>query len=322
MGYIIVLLFVIVLVVIARNIRVVPQATAFIIERFGAYSTTWGAGLRFKTPFIDKVAKKMDLREQAHDFAPQPVITKDNVTVMIDTVVFTQIIDPKLYAYGVANPIIAIDKLTATTVRNIIGELDLDSCLTSREYINGKIQTIIDEATAPWGVKVTRVELRAIDPPATIKEAMEKQMRAERGKRESILQAEGERASAILSAEGAKQAAILRAEAEKEVQIREAEGRAQAAIEMAMAEAKAIEAVAGANASAIKVIKEAGADEAVLRLRGYEAFAKAADGRSNTMIIPSDIANLASVVGSLTTVAKQTGGVTLDENGMPCLTKV
>ena len=277
-------LLVIVIWVLASCIKIVPQAQAYVVERLGAYQGTWSVGLHFKTPFIDKIAKKVVLKEQVVDFAPQPVITKDNVTMRIDTVVFYQITDPKLFAYGVENPIMAIENLTATTLRNIIGDMELDQTLTSREIINTKMSTTLDIATDPWGIKVNRVELKNIIPPAAIQDAMEKQMKAERERRESILRAEGEKKSAILEAEAEKQSAILRAEAQKEKMIREAEG-----------EAAAILKVQQANADGIRMIREAGADEKVLQIKSLEALEKVAEGESTKIIIPSDLQGVASL---------------------------
>ena len=287
------------LMVTASCIRIVPQAHAMIIERLGMYKETWGTGLHFKFPFVDRIAKRVNLKEQVVDFAPQPVITKDNVTMRIDTVVFFQITDPRLFAYGVENPIMAIENLTATTLRNIIGDMELDSTLTSREIINTKMRASLDVATDPWGIKVNRVELKNIIPPAAIQEAMEKQMKAERERRESILRAEGEKkstilvaegkkASMILDAEGEKQAAILRAEAEKEKMIREAEGQSQAILK-----------VQQAKADGIRFIKDAGADESVLTIKSLEAFEQAADGKATKIIIPSNIQGIAELTASL-----------------------
>ena len=287
------------LMVIASCIRIVPQAHAMIIERLGMYKETWGTGLHFKFPFVDRIAKRVNLKEQVVDFAPQPVITKDNVTMRIDTVVFFQITDPRLFAYGVENPIMAIENLTATTLRNIIGDMELDSTLTSREIINTKMRASLDVATDPWGIKVNRVELKNIIPPAAIQEAMEKQMKAERERRESILRAEGEKkstilvaegkkASMILDAEGEKQAAILRAEAEKEKMIREAEGQSQAILK-----------VQQAKADGIRFIKDAGADESVLTIKSLEAFEQTADGKATKIIIPSNIQGIAGLTASL-----------------------
>ena len=285
----IVLLIILVLIIIllASCIKIVPQAQAYVVERLGAYQGTWSVGLKLKMPFIDKIARKVNLKEQVVDFAPQPVITKDNVTMRIDTVVFFQITDPKLYTYGVENPIMAIENLTATTLRNIIGDLELDQTLTSRETINTKMRASLDVATDPWGIKVTRVELKNIIPPAAIQDAMEKQMKAERERRESILRAEGKKQSAILEAEGERQSAILHAEAEKEKMIREAEGEAEAILK-----------VQQAAADGIRFIKEAGADDAVLKIKSLEAFEKAADGKATKIIIPSEIQGLAGMLAS------------------------
>ena len=287
------------LMVAASCVRIVPQAHAMIIERLGMYKETWSTGLHFKLPFFDRIAKRVNLKEQVVDFAPQPVITKDNVTMRIDTVVFFQITDPRLFAYGVENPIMAIENLTATTLRNIIGDMELDATLTSREIINTKMRASLDVATDPWGIKVNRVELKNIIPPSAIQEAMEKQMKAERERREAILIAEGQKkstilvaegkkASAILDAEAEKQAAILRAEAEKEKMIKEAEGKAEAILK-----------VQQANADGIRFIKEAGADESVLTLKSLEAFGKAADGKATKIIIPSEIQGIAGLAASL-----------------------
>ena len=285
----IVLLIILVLIIIllASCIKIVPQAQAYVVERLGAYQGTWSVGLKLKMPFIDKIARKVNLKEQVVDFAPQPVITKDNVTMRIDTVVFFQITDPKLYTYGVENPIMAIENLTATTLRNIIGDLELDQTLTSRETINTKMRASLDVATDPWGIKVTRVELKNIIPPAAIQDAMEKQMKAERERRESILRAEGEKKSTVLVAEGEKQSAILHAEAEKEKMIREAEGEAEAILK-----------VQQATADGIRFIREAGADEAVLKIKSLEAFEKAADGKATKIIIPSEIQGMAGMLAS------------------------
>ena len=290
---VLVLIFIILLILVSC-IRIVPQAQAMVVERLGAYLETWNVGIHFKVPFIDRVAKRVLLKEQVVDFAPQPVITKDNVTMKIDTVVFFQITDPKLYAYGVENPIMAIENLTATTLRNIIGDLELDQTLTSRETINTKMRSALDVATDPWGIKVNRVELKNIIPPAAIQDAMEKQMKAERERREAILRAEGEKKSTILVAEGKKQSAILDAEAEKEKRIREAEGQAEAILKIQQA-----------NADGIRMIKDAGADQAVLQLKSLEAFAKAADGKATKIIIPSEIQSLAGLVTSVTEIAKK-----------------
>jgi len=284
-------LVILVVVVICSSIRVVPQAHAYVIERLGTYNTTWSAGLHLKTPLIDKVAHRISMKEQVVDFAPQPVITKDNVTMRIDTVVFFQITDPKLFAYGVEKPIMAIENLTATTLRNIIGELELDQTLTSRETINTKMRATLDEATDPWGIKVNRVELKNIIPPAAIQDAMEKQMKAERERREQILIAEGEKKSAILRAEGQKESLILSAEATKEATIRRAEGEAEAILK-----------VQQANADGIKFLNEAAPDQAVLTLKSLEAFAKAADGKATKLIIPSEISGIAGLASSLTEI--------------------
>ena len=286
-------LFFIIVIILASNIRFVPQAYAYVIERLGGYYATWGVGPHFKIPFLDRVAKRVNLKEQVVDFPPQPVITKDNVTMQIDTVVFFQITDPKMYAYGVDNPIMAIEKLTATTLRNIIGEMELDQTLTSRETINTSMRSALDVATDPWGIKVNRVELKNIIPPEAIRTAMEKQMKAERERREAVTIAEGKKASAILEAEAEKQAAILRAEAEKEKRIREAEGQAEA-----------IRIVQLANAEGIKALKEAGADEAVLTIKSLEAFEKAADGQATKIIIPSEIQGMAGLAKSIGEVLK------------------
>ena len=298
-------LIVIILLILASCIKVVPQAQAVVIERLGGYQATWGVGIHFKLPVIDKMAKRVMLKEQVVDFAPQPVITKDNVTMQIDTVVFFQITDPKLYAYGVENPIMAIENLTATTLRNIIGDMELDETLTSRETINTKMRSSLDVATDPWGIKVNRVELKNIIPPEAIQEAMEKQMKAERERRETILVAEGEKKSAILKAEGkkeaiildaeaAKQSAILKAEAQKEKMIREAEGQAEAILK-----------VQQANADGIRFLKEAGADASVLALKSFEAMAKVADGQATKIIIPSEMQNMAGMIKAAAEVVKE-----------------
>ncbi len=300
-----VILIVFVVLAVTSCIRIVPQATALIVERLGAYIGTWSVGLHFKVPFIDRVARKVNLKEQVIDFKPQPVITKDNVTMQIDTVVFFQITDPKLYAYGVENPLMAIENLTATTLRNIIGDLELDDTLTSRELINTKMRTLLDVATDPWGIKVNRVELKNIIPPAAIKDSMEKQLKAEGERREKILQAEGEKKSTILVAEGHKESAILEAEAEKQAAILRAEAKKEAMIREAEGEALAIIKVQQANAEGIRLIREAGADDAVIQLRSLEAFAKAADGQATKIIIPSDIQGMAGAVRSLVEVAKE-----------------
>ena len=288
-------LLVIVIWVLASCIKIVPQAQAYVVERLGAYQGTWSVGLHFKTPFIDKIAKKVVLKEQVVDFAPQPVITKDNVTMRIDTVVFYQITDPKLFAYGVENPIMAIENLTATTLRNIIGDMELDQTLTSREIINTKMSTTLDIATDPWGIKVNRVELKNIIPPAAIQDAMEKQMKAERERRESILRAEGEKKSTILVAEGKKESAILEAEAEKQSAILRAEAQKEKMIREAEGEAAAILKVQQANADGIRMIREAGADEKVLQIKSLEALEKVAEGESTKIIIPSALQGVASL---------------------------
>lgn len=296
---IIVSIAVLLVIILASCIKIVPQAHSYILERLGAFQAAWGVGIHFKVPFIDRVAKKVLLKEQVVDFDPQPVITKDNVTMRIDTVVFYQITDPKLYAYGVENPIMAIENLTATTLRNIIGELELDQTLTSRETINTKMRSSLDIATDPWGIKVNRVELKNIIPPAAIQDAMEKQMKAERERREAILRAEGEKKSTILVAEGKKESAILEAEAEKQSAILRAEAQKEKMIREAEGEAEAIMKVQQATADGIRMIKEAGADEAVLRIKSLEAFERAADGKATKIIIPSEIQGLAGLAGSL-----------------------
>ena len=300
MGGLVALLVVLILIVLilASCIKIVPQAQAFVVERLGAYQQTWSVGLHIKVPFIDKVAKRVILKEQVVDFAPQPVITKDNVTMRIDTVVFFQITDLKLFAYGVENPIMAIENLTATTLRNIIGEMELDQTLTSREVINTKMRASLDIATDPWGIKVNRVELKNIIPPAAIQDAMEKQMKAERERREAILRAEGEKKSTILVAEGQKESAILEAEAEKQSAILRAEAQKEKMIREAEGEAEAILKVQQATADGIRMIREAGADEAVLKIKSLEAFEKAADGQATKIIIPSEIQGLAGLAAS------------------------
>ncbi len=297
-------IFAVIIIVLARCVKIVPQAQAFVIERLGGYKETWSVGLHLKMPLIDKVAKRVILKEQVVDFPPQPVITKDNVTMRIDTVVFFQITDPKLFSYGVENPIMAIENLTATTLRNIIGDLELDETLTSRETINTKMRASLDMATDPWGIKVNRVELKNIIPPAAIQDAMEKQMKAERERREAILIAEGEKKSTILVAEGKKASAILDAEADKQAQILRAEAKKEATIREAEGQAQAILAIQQANADDIRFIKEAGADDTVIQLKSLEAFAKAADGKATKIIIPSDIQGLAGSVKSLVEIAK------------------
>ena len=305
-GMIVFLVFLlIILLLLVSCVRIVPQAQALVVERLGAYLGTWSVGIHFMVPFIDRVAKKVILKEQVVDFAPQPVITKDNVTMRIDTVVFFQITDPTLYAYGVENPIMAIENLTATTLRNIIGDLELDQTLTSRETINTKMRASLDVATDPWGIKVNRVELKNIIPPAAIQDAMEKQMKAERERREAILRAEGEKKSTILVAEGKKESAILDAEADKQAAILHAEAEKEKRIKEAEGEAEAILKVQQANADGIRFLKEAGADEAVLRLKSLEAFMAAADGKATKIIIPSEIQAMAGLVKSVTEVAKE-----------------
>lgn len=304
-GIIIFLLFLMVIaLMLVSCVKIVPQAQALVVERLGAYLGTWSVGVHFLVPFVDRVAKRVILKEQVVDFAPQPVITKDNVTMRIDTVVFFQITDPKLFAYGVENPIMAIENLTATTLRNIIGDLELDQTLTSRETINTKMRASLDVATDPWGIKVNRVELKNIIPPAAIQDAMEKQMKAERERREAILRAEGEKKSTILVAEGKKESAILDAEADKQAAILHAEAEKEKRIKEAEGEAAAILKVQQANADGIRFLKEAGADAAVLQLKSLEAFMAAADGKATKIIIPSDIQNMAGLVKSITEVAK------------------
>ena len=296
MGFIIgVILVVVILLILASCIRIVPQAQALVVERLGGYQGTWSVGVHFKVPFIDRVAKRVILKEQVVDFDPQPVITKDNVTMRIDTVVFFQITDPKLFAYGVENPIMAIENLTATTLRNIIGELELDQTLTSRDTINTKMRSALDIATDPWGIKVNRVELKNIIPPAEIQNAMEKQMKAEREKREAVTRAEGEKQAKILVATGEKESAILRAEAEKQSAILRAEAEKEKMIREAEGEAEAILKVQQANADGIRMLKEAGADEAVLKMKSLEAFEKVADGKANTILLPAELQGIASL---------------------------
>ena len=294
MIYVLIVVAILVMILIITNIRIVPQSDAYVIERLGAYHGTWNVGLHVKMPFIDRVAKKVSLKEKVFDFPPQPVITRDNVTMMIDTVVYFQITDPKLYTYGVEKPINALENLSATTLRNIIGELELDESLTSRDVINTKMRSILDEATDPWGIKVNRVEVKNIEPPQAIRDAMEKQMKAERERREQILIAEGHKQSAILEAEGQKQALILGAEAAKEAAIQKAKG-----------EAEAIREVQQAKAEGLKMLKEAGMDASVLKLRSLEAFEKAADGQATKIIVPSDLQSLAGVVTSVAEIAKK-----------------
>jgi len=295
----------IILWLVVSNIRIVPQAKAYVVERLGGYLCTWSVGIHFKIPILDRIAKKVSLKEQVADFVPQAVITKDNVTMQIDTIVFFQITDPKLFAYGVENPLSAIENLTATTLRNIIGDLELDETLTSRETINTSMRTALDLATDPWGIKVTRVELKNIMPPKAIQEAMEKQMKAERERRESILRAEGEKKSAVLVAEGAKASVILQAEADKASTILQAEAAKEKSIREAEGEAEATLKVKQAEAEGIRLVKEAGADAAVLQLKSLEAFAKAADGQATKIIIPSEIQGIAGLVKSLAEVNKE-----------------
>ena len=304
MGWLIlIVLLLIVLILLLSCVKIVPQATAMVVERLGGYRATWSVGLHVKAPFIDRVAKKVILKEQVVDFAPQPVITKDNVTMRIDTVVFFQITDPKLFAYGVENPIMAIENLTATTLRNIIGDLELDQTLTSRETINTKMRASLDIATDPWGIKVNRVELKNIIPPQAIQDAMEKQMKAERERREAILRAEGEKKSTILVAEGKKESAILDAEAEKQAAILRAEAKREATVKEAEGQAEAILKIQQANADGLRFLKEASPDAAVLQIKSLEAFAKAADGKATKIIIPSEIQGMAGLAKSLVEVA-------------------
>ena len=300
---IIIAIVVIILCVLASCIKIVPQAHAFIVERLGGYQCTWSVGLHFKVPIIDKVARKVLLKEQVMDFPPQPVITKDNVTMRIDTVVFYQITDPKMFCYGVANPIMAIENLTATTLRNVIGDLELDETLTSRETINTQMRATLDVATDPWGIKVNRVELKNIIPPAAIQDAMEKQMKAERERREAILRAEGEKKSTVLVAEGKKESAILDAEAEKQAAILRAEAKKEATIREAEGQAEAILKIQQANADGLRMIKDAAPDQGVIQLKSLEAFAKAADGKATKIIIPSEIQGIAGLAKSVTEIA-------------------
>ena len=302
MPYIFAAIGVIILILLVTNIQVVQQSRAFVVERLGAYQTTWGVGVHIKLPFIDRVAKRVSLKEQVVDFAPQPVITKDNVTMQIDTVIYFQIIDPKLYAYGVEHPMSAIENLTATTLRNIIGDLELDQSLTSRDHINTQMRSILDEATDPWGIKVNRVELKNIIPPRDIQDSMEKQMRAERERREAILQAQGQKESQILVAEGKKQSAILQADANKQAKIMEAEAEKQARIMAAEAEAEAIMKVQQATADAIKLINAAAPGDAVIKIKALEAFVAAANGKATKIIIPSELQGLAGLAAGAKTV--------------------
>ena len=296
-------LLVIALLIVVNCIKIVPQANAYVVERLGAYLDTWNVGVHFKMPFVDRVARRVLLKEQVVDFPPQPVITKDNVTMQIDTVVYFQITDPKLYAYGVENPIMAIENLTATTLRNVIGDLELDETLTSRETINTKMRSTLDVATDPWGIKINRVELKNIMPPKAIQDAMEKQMKAERERREAILRAEGEKKSTVLVAEGNKEAAILDAQAEKEAAILRAEAKREATIKEAEGQAEAILRIQQANADGLKMLKESAPDAAVLQLKSLEAFAKAADGKATKIIIPSEIQGIAGLTKSIAEVA-------------------
>jgi len=305
MEFVIIVLAAFILIIVISNVRIVSQSNAFVLERLGAYCATWSVGIHVKLPFIDRIAAKVSLKEQVADFAPQPVITKDNVTMMIDTVIYLQITDPKLYTYGVVNPMNAIENLATTTLRNIIGELELDETLTSRDMINNRMRMVLDEATDSWGIKVNRVEVRNITPPKSIQEAMEKQMRAERERRESILKAEGEKQSAILVAEGQKASAILKAEAEKAAVILQAEAAKEAAIREAEGEAQAILNIQKATADGLFMLKAVSADEALIKLKSLEALQKVADGQATKIIIPSDIQNLASLVTSVTELAKK-----------------
>ena len=307
MEFLILVVFIVILLLLASCVKIVPQANAYVVERLGAYQGTWSVELHIKVPLIDKVAKRINLKEQVVDFAPQPVITKDNVTMRIDTVVFFQITDPKMFAYGVENPIMAIENLTATTLRNIIGDLELDQTLTSRETINTKMRASLDEATDPWGIKVNRVELKNIIPPAEIQNAMEKQMKAERERREAVTRAEGEKKASVTVAEGKKAAAILEAEAEKQSAILRAEAQKEKMIREAEGEAEAILKVQQATADGIRMIREAGADEAVLRIKSLEAFEKAADGRATKLIIPSEIQGMAGLAASLKEIVSENG---------------
>ena len=308
MGVVFLIVIIVIAVwVLASCVRIVPQAYAVILERLGAYQATWSTGIHFKVPFIERVARKVNLKEQVVDFPPQPVITKDNVTMQIDTVVFFQITDPKLFAYGVENPIMAIENLSATTLRNIIGDMELDETLTSRETINTKMRASLDEATDPWGIKVNRVELKNIIPPAAIQDAMEKQMKAERERREAILIAEGQKKSTILVAEGKKESAILDAEAEKQAAILKAEAQKERMIKEAEGQAEATLKIQQANADGLRMLKEAAPDNAVLQIKSLEAFAKAADGQATKIIIPSDIQGIAGLSKSIVEIAKENG---------------
>jgi len=305
MIYVVIALGAFILLLVVTNLRIVSQSNAYVIERIGTYNSTWSTGIHVKIPFLDRIASQVTLKEQVADFAPQPVITKDNVTMMIDTVIFLQITDPKLYTYGVINPFNAIENLATTTLRNIIGELELDECLTSRDMINNRMRMVLDEATDPWGIKVNRVEVKNITPPKSIQEAMEKQMRAERERRESILKAEGEKQSAILVAEGQKASAILRAEAEKAAVILQAEASKEAAIREAEGEAQAILNVQKATADGLSMLKAVNADAALIKLKSLEALQKVADGQATKIIIPSDIQNIAGIATSIAELVKK-----------------
>ncbi len=304
-GPILIALVIIVLLIVVSCLKVVPQAQAYVIERLGAYQGTWSVGFHVKVPFLDKIARKVNLKEQVADFPPQPVITKDNVTMRIDTVIYYQITDPKLFTYGVENPMMAIENLTATTLRNIIGEMELDQTLTSREIVNAKMRAALDEATDPWGIKINRVELKNIIPPAEIQNAMEKQMKAERERREAETKAKGEKNASILVAEGEKESAILRAEAEKQSAILRAEAAKEKMIREAEGEAEAILKVQQAHADGIRMLKEAGADEAVLKIKSLEAFEKVADGKATTILLPAELQGIASVAATLKEAVKK-----------------
>ena len=305
MEIILTIIVILLVLLVVSCIKIVPQAQAYVVERLGAYQAPWSVGFHFKVPFIDKVAKRVNLKEQVADFPPQPVITKDNVTMRIDTVVYYQITDPKLFAYGVENPMMAIENLTATTLRNVVGDLELDQTLTSRETINSKMRSALDIATDPWGIKVIRVELKNIIPPAEIQNAMEKQMKAERERREAVTRAEGEKKASILVAEGEKESAILRAEAEKQSAILRAEAQREKMIREAEGEAEAILKVQKANADGIRMLKEAGADEAVLKMKSLEAFEKVADGKATTILLPADLQGIASVAAAFKETAEK-----------------
>ncbi|MBO5564425.1 MAG: SPFH/Band 7/PHB domain protein [Lachnospiraceae bacterium] len=305
MGPIVLIVLLVIIVLVALScIKIVPQAHAYVVERLGAYHETWNVGLHFKMPIVDRIARRVNLKEQVVDFPPQPVITKDNVTMQIDSIVFFQITDAKLFTYGVESPIMAIENLTATTLRNIIGDMELDQTLTSRETINTKMRSQLDVATDPWGIKVTRVELKNITPPQPIREAMEKQMKAERERREAILRAEGEKKSAVLVAEGQKESKILQAEADKQAMILNAEAVKEKMVREAEGQAEAIRKVQEANADGIRLVKDAGADQSVLTLKSFEALQKVADGQSTKIIVPSDLAGLAGLAASLKGIAE------------------